>query len=257
MVLLGYPLELPVEVIIIHPKVTKAKRCVTTRDKAQTKQVLVDIKGTVPEEVDLGNWGTYKLHPFVPEPLRCYKCQKFGHHQSRCHKKVKCGNCSQSHKTEKNVKKHKEGTTTTAKCPNCGKKHYAWSTSCPERRERMKAAMRKIQPQNITKAPQSTFVWGQQRQKTVNPTPTPPQLSGDSFPVIPLPGDRTKLKTPGQNLSMQETMTNQWTPQPQLKSCKSVIAQNTPGLVENTKLPGTLQPPQATTQLNTPQPANL
>ncbi|KAG7157999.1 hypothetical protein Hamer_G014878 [Homarus americanus] len=52
MVLLRYPLELPVEVIIKHPKVTKAERCVTSQDKAQTRQVLVDIKGTVPEEVD-------------------------------------------------------------------------------------------------------------------------------------------------------------------------------------------------------------
>ncbi|KAG7166457.1 putative RNA-directed DNA polymerase from mobile element jockey-like 70 [Homarus americanus] len=55
MVLLRYPLELPVEVLIKHPKVTKAGRCVTSQDKAQTKQVLVDIKGTVPEEVDLRN----------------------------------------------------------------------------------------------------------------------------------------------------------------------------------------------------------
>ncbi|KAG7165301.1 hypothetical protein Hamer_G007094 [Homarus americanus] len=69
-----------------------------------------------------------------------------------------------------------------------------------------------------TEAPQSTFVWGQQRQNTVNPTPTPPQLSEDSFPALPPPGYRTKLKTPGQNQSMQETITNQRTPQPQLQS---------------------------------------
>ncbi|KAG7164215.1 putative RNA-directed DNA polymerase from mobile element jockey-like 82 [Homarus americanus] len=50
MVLLRYPLELPVEVITKHSKVTKAERCVTSRDKAQTRQVLVDIKGTVPEK---------------------------------------------------------------------------------------------------------------------------------------------------------------------------------------------------------------
>ncbi|KAG7166711.1 Nucleic-acid-binding protein from mobile element jockey-like 10 [Homarus americanus] len=177
MVLLRYPLKLPVEVIIKHPKVTKAERCVTSQDKAQTRQVLVDIKGTVPEEVDLGNWGTSKLRPFVPEPLRCYKCQEFGHHQSRCHKKVRCGICSQSHMTEMCIQKHKEGTTTTAKCPNCGKKLHAWSTSCPERRERMKDAMAKMHPQNTTEAPQSTFLWGQKRQNTVNPTPTPPQLN--------------------------------------------------------------------------------
>ncbi|KAG7171036.1 Nucleic-acid-binding protein from mobile element jockey-like 4 [Homarus americanus] len=254
---LRYPLELPVEAVIKHSKVTKAERCVTSRDKAQTRQALVDIKGTVPEEVDLGNWGTYKLRPFVPEPLRCYKCQKFGHHQSRCHKNVRCGICSQSHMTEMCIQKHKDGTITTAKCPNCGKKHHAWSTSCPERRERMQVAMAKVQPQNRIEAPHSTFVWGQQRQNTVNPTPTPPQLSEDSFPALPLPGYRTKLKTPGQNQSMQKTMTNQWTPQPQLQSCVAVKVQNTAVLVENTILPGTLQPLQATTQLNTPQPANL
>ncbi|KAG7157439.1 hypothetical protein Hamer_G005874 [Homarus americanus] len=39
-----------------------------------------------------------------------------------------------------------------------GKKHHAWSTSCPERRDRMKVAMAKIQPQNTTEAPQSTFL---------------------------------------------------------------------------------------------------
>ncbi|KAG7163014.1 hypothetical protein Hamer_G002065 [Homarus americanus] len=58
--------------------------------------------------------------------------------------------------------------------------------------------MAKIQPQNTTEAPQSTFVWGQQRQKAVNPTPTLPQLSEDSFPTLSPPGYRTKLKTPGQ-----------------------------------------------------------
>ncbi|KAG7175453.1 putative RNA-directed DNA polymerase from mobile element jockey-like 93 [Homarus americanus] len=100
MVLLRYPLELHEEVIIKHPKVTKAERCVTSQDKSHTRQMLVDIKGTVPEEVDLGNCGIYKLRPFVPEPLQSYKCQKFGHHQSRYHKEVRCGICSLSHKTE-------------------------------------------------------------------------------------------------------------------------------------------------------------
>ncbi|KAG7166715.1 hypothetical protein Hamer_G010357 [Homarus americanus] len=66
-----------------------------------------------------------------------------------------------------------------------------------------------------------------------------------------------KIEDTGTKSVKQETMTNQWTPQPQLKSCIAVRAHNTPVLVENTILPGTLQPPQATTQLNTPQPANL
>ncbi|KAG7160423.1 RNA-directed DNA polymerase from mobile element jockey-like 33, partial [Homarus americanus] len=196
--------ELPVEVIIRHLKVTKAERCVTSRDKAQTRQVLVDIKGTEENHYDATN--VRNLDITNPGATK-----------------------TQSHMTEMCIQKHKDGTITTAKCPNCGKKHHAWSTSCPERRERMKVAMAKVEPQNRTEAPQSTFVWG----------------------------DRTKLKTPGQNQSMQETMTNQWTPQPQLQSCIAANGQNTPVLVENIILPGTLQPLQATTQLNTPKPANL
>ncbi|KAG7175488.1 hypothetical protein Hamer_G022896 [Homarus americanus] len=93
----------------------------------------------------------------------------------------------------------------------------------------------------------------------IYPVAEPPTIANpnDSFPPLPPPGFRTKLKTPGQNQSMQETMTNQWTPQPQVQSCAAVKGQNTPVLVENTILPGTLQPLQATTQLNTLQPANL
>ncbi|KAG7155184.1 RNA-directed DNA polymerase from mobile element jockey-like 45 [Homarus americanus] len=60
------------------------------------------------------------------------------------------------------------------------------------------------------------------------------------LPCSPPPGYRIKLKSPGQN-----------------QSCTAVKAQNTEVMVENTILPGALQPPQATTQLNTPPPANL
>ncbi|KAG7174275.1 putative RNA-directed DNA polymerase from mobile element jockey-like 66, partial [Homarus americanus] len=175
MVLLRYRLELPVEVIIKHPKVTKAERRVTSRDKAQTRQVLVDIKGTASEEVDLGNWGTYKLRPFVPE-------LKFGHHQSRCHKNL-------SHKAEMCIRKHKEGTTTTAKCPNCGKNHHAWSTLCLERRERMKVAMAKIKPQNTSESPHSTLVWGQQQQK--QSIQHPPRPNCQRIPSLHFPHQAT------------------------------------------------------------------
>ncbi|KAG7157446.1 putative RNA-directed DNA polymerase from mobile element jockey-like 73 [Homarus americanus] len=85
--LLRYTLELPTEAITKHPKVIKAERCVTSQGKAQMRQVLLNTKGTAPEELDLGNWRIYKMRPFVPEPLRCYKCQEFGHHQSKCYKK--------------------------------------------------------------------------------------------------------------------------------------------------------------------------
>ena len=30
---------------------------------------------------------------YIPNPLRCYHCQVFGHHQDNCMKKTVCGNC--------------------------------------------------------------------------------------------------------------------------------------------------------------------
>ncbi|KAG7176918.1 putative RNA-directed DNA polymerase from mobile element jockey-like 59, partial [Homarus americanus] len=162
MVLLRYPLELPVEVIIKHPKVTKAERCVT-------------------------------------------KTSRLGHIMPR----------------EERADESFNGKNTTTKHNRSTPQHIRVGLTATEN----------SQPNT--------------------------QLSEDSFPAFPPPGYRTKLKTPGQNQSMQETMTNQWTPQLQLQSCIAVKAQNTPVLVENIILPGTLQPHQATTQLNTPQPANL
>ena len=30
---------------------------------------------------------------YIPNPLRCYKCQVFGHHEDHCLKKAICANC--------------------------------------------------------------------------------------------------------------------------------------------------------------------
>ncbi len=43
------------------------------------KTVKVCTKGDIPSEVHLGALGTLKTHRFVPDPLRCYKCQNYGH----------------------------------------------------------------------------------------------------------------------------------------------------------------------------------
>ena len=46
--------------------------------------------------------------------------------------------CSGPHPTEECIGRHKVKEPTTAKCPNCGKKHHAWNPQCPERRRRMR-----------------------------------------------------------------------------------------------------------------------
>ncbi|KAG7156189.1 putative RNA-directed DNA polymerase from mobile element jockey-like 97 [Homarus americanus] len=186
MVLLRYPLELPVEVIIKHPKVTKAELCVKSRDKAQTRQMLVDIKGNTKTEPSR-------------QPKLWKETSRLEHIMPR----------------EERADKSCNGKSSTTKQNRSTSDHIRVGSTASEY----------SQPN----------------------THSAPTVRG-FLPCTTPPGYRTKLKTPGQNQSMQETMTNQWTPQPQLQSC----VQNTPVLVENTILPRTLQPLQATTQLNTP-----
>ena len=35
------------------------------------------------------------VDPYIPNPLRCYRCQVFGHHEDRCRKETICANCGQ------------------------------------------------------------------------------------------------------------------------------------------------------------------
>ena len=42
-----------------------------------------------------GAYISVNVEVYVPNPLRCYNCQFFGHHESRCTRKKVCANCGQ------------------------------------------------------------------------------------------------------------------------------------------------------------------
>ncbi|XP_064100670.1 uncharacterized protein LOC135211279 [Macrobrachium nipponense] len=132
-VVVGYPLEMPESHLTSAANVTAAIR-MKNKQGILTKAVLVTFVGTIPERVDLGVFGRYGVKTYYPEPLRCFKCQKFGHHKSQCQAKQEtCAICSRKHPTEDCIAKRKAGETTTLKCPNCGKAHIAMAWGCPER----------------------------------------------------------------------------------------------------------------------------
>ena len=66
-----------------------------------------------------------KVDVYIPNPLRCYQCQVFGHHENKCGRQAICVNCSmpehcpvgQCHRP--------------AKCVNCSGEHPANSKQCP------------------------------------------------------------------------------------------------------------------------------
>ncbi|XP_055691074.1 uncharacterized protein LOC129794306 [Lutzomyia longipalpis] len=62
--------------------------------------------------------------PFVPNPLRCFKCQKYGHMKTSCRGVAMCGICADR-------EHYPEACTGEAKCINCGQNHVSWSRKCP------------------------------------------------------------------------------------------------------------------------------
>ena len=65
------------------------------------------------------------LDPYIPNPLRCYQCQVFGHHENKCKREQLCANCGQH--------KHSADETDSkrpAKCINCKEYLPANSKQC-------------------------------------------------------------------------------------------------------------------------------
>ena len=72
----------------------------------------------------------YRIVPvdmYVPNPLRCFNCQRFGHHESNCPVDIgsvceKCGTGGHDH--------HTSSCKNKPKCVNCGKEHLSRSNTC-------------------------------------------------------------------------------------------------------------------------------
>ncbi|GBN02576.1 hypothetical protein AVEN_89538-1 [Araneus ventricosus] len=64
------------------------------------------------------------VRPFIPNPLRCFKCQRFGHSQTNCRGTLTCARCA-----EKGHMSHQ--CTGQEKCVNCSGDHTSFSRSCP------------------------------------------------------------------------------------------------------------------------------
>ncbi|XP_062559818.1 uncharacterized protein LOC134224475 [Armigeres subalbatus] len=92
-------------------------------NKIPTGIFVITVKGTrPPKEFKLG-YLLLQTRPLYPNPLKCFKCLKFGHTSISCPvKNKKCSRCSEVY--------HEE-CGNVAKCINCGGGHGAFSKECP------------------------------------------------------------------------------------------------------------------------------
>lgn len=81
----------------------------------------------------------FHAEAWIPRPMQCYKCQRYGHSASVCRSKPRCINCGNDHPRE-------DRCQNPTKCANCQGNHLASHKKCPVRIE---ATKRMTNTQNI------------------------------------------------------------------------------------------------------------
>ena len=107
--------------------VTDVKRIYVTRDgskKPTNTFILTFSLVKLPKEVRIG-YLNVPLEVYVPNPLRCFKCQQFGHHKERCQRPAVCAKCGGKDHDEADCGKQLH-------CANCQGSHAAFSKDCPK-----------------------------------------------------------------------------------------------------------------------------
>jgi hypothetical protein len=94
---------------------------------------------------------------FIPNPLRCLNCQKFGHGRNTCNRPAICAKCGQQGHLDVDCK-------TEPQCANCSGLHPAFSKECQEWIE--KREIMKIKTEHCTSFSEATQLYDQQFQSS-------------------------------------------------------------------------------------------
>src|SRR5271163_1589649 len=107
--------------------VTAVKQIYITKDgiKKKTNTMILAFNQTnLPKSIKAG-YMNIRVQQFYPRPLRCFKCQHFGHHQTHCKHAALCARCGQA--------EHGENPCSgPLSCVNCKGNHSSFDKSCPK-----------------------------------------------------------------------------------------------------------------------------
>ena len=90
-----------------------------------SETVILSFVDTPPERVFIG-LKSFRTKLFIPQPTRCWKCQRFGHSAKSCRGKLICPFCSGPHEYNNCTVKN-DKSNHAAHCINCGENHSAAS----------------------------------------------------------------------------------------------------------------------------------
>lgn len=124
--------------------VIDAKRIVMRREGKEipTPHVILTFElHRLPSSIKAG-YLSCPVRPYVPNPRRCFKCQRFGHGSQVCRGHAVCAKCAETSHTS-------DSCQNAAKCANCQGGHAVYSRSCPRWQEE-KQILRVKAEQNLT-----------------------------------------------------------------------------------------------------------
>lgn len=92
-ILLDYSTHLPLNPVLEHLSVASAERYTYNGGHGRrlfSRQVRLSLRGPLPARLDLGCWGAFAVRRFVPETVRCHRCQEYGHLQQHVPDRRSC-----------------------------------------------------------------------------------------------------------------------------------------------------------------------
>ena len=148
-VIYGIPLDEDLDKIkrsVVGAKVNNLKRLSKTvnGERVGSLSILIAFEDEeLPKNIKIG-YLNFQVRPYVPPPLRCFKCQRYGHIAAVCKGRQRCPKCGEDHKLEE-CKEEQE------KCCNCGGNHRVTFRGC-EVRKRAKEIVQIKTTKNISYA---------------------------------------------------------------------------------------------------------
>ncbi|XP_064461691.1 uncharacterized protein LOC135371633 [Ornithodoros turicata] len=136
--------ESEIEEGIKEQGVVSAKSIVLRRDNKEipTKHIILTLQlHALPPEIKAG-YVNCRIRPYIPNPKRCFKCQRFGHHSQVCRGQLVCPKCASTNHSQ-------ESCGNAFHCVNCQGDHPAYSRTCPRFKDEKEVLKIKTE-QNLT-----------------------------------------------------------------------------------------------------------